>query len=192
MLAEREPRLTLRFTTALWHYARAVSLAAKLRVTEAKVEQQAFAAARDAVPTTLQFRNVPATQLLSLAEKMLAGEILYRDGKVDQAVGALREATKLEDRLEYAEPPAWIVPVRHALGATLLDAGRYAEAEAVYRDDLIRHPENGWSLFGLRTSLHSLGKNAEADAIADRFQKAWRFADTKLTSSCFCLRAKNP
>jgi hypothetical protein len=83
-----------------------------------------------------------------------------------------------------------VQPMRHILGATLMDAGRYAEAEAVYREDLIRHPENGWSLFGLSQCLRKQKKSAEADDVAARFKHVWQHADIKLTASCLCLPAK--
>jgi cytochrome c-type biogenesis protein CcmH/NrfG len=59
----------------------------------------------------------------------------------------------LEDALKYDEPPAWMIPLRDSIGANLMTAGRFAEAEQVYRDDLKRLPENGWSLLGLSEAL---------------------------------------
>jgi Flp pilus assembly protein TadD len=93
-----------------------------------------------------------AVDVLGVAEHLLSGEILYREDKPDEAFAALREAVRREDALRYSEPPDWLIPVRHALGAALVQSGRYGEAERVYRDDLGRHPENGWSLFGLARS----------------------------------------
>jgi tetratricopeptide (TPR) repeat protein len=122
---------------------------------------------------------------------MLDGEILYREGKVDDAVAALRAAVEREDGLHYTEPANWILPVRHALGATLLDAHRYSEAETVYRQDLVRYPENGWSLYGLARGLRMQKKTVEAALVSARFETAWQQADVKLCSSCFCLQAKN-
>src|SRR5262249_35188064 len=113
-------------------------------------------------------------------------EILYREGKPDEAFAALRDAVKREDGLRYAEPPDWIIPVRHALGAALLQSRRYGEAEQVYRDDLKRHPENGWSLFRLARCLELNGNAEEARSVRARFEKAWVDADIKLSSSCFC------
>jgi hypothetical protein len=190
MLAEPKPRDCFPITTALWHYARGVSLAAKNDVAAAKSEQQAFTAAVKAVPKNATFSKNPAADILGVAEKTLAGEVLYREGKVDEAVAALCEAARREDNLHYMEPPPWIQPVRHALGAALMDARRYADAEAVYRDDLARYPENGWSLFGLARSLKMQGKDAEASAVSLRFGKVWQHADLKLSSSCFCLQGR--
>ena len=83
--------------------------------------------------------------MLALTARMVEGEILIREDKLDAGIAELREAIKLEDALNYDEPPGWLIPVRHSLGATLMQNGRYAEAEQVYREDLARLPENGWS-----------------------------------------------
>ena len=55
----------------------------------------------------------------------------------------------------------------------------------MYRDDLKRNPENGWSLFGLARSLQAQGKTADAAAVEARFQKAWARADVTLSASRF-------
>lgn len=86
------------------------------------------------------------------------------------------------------EPPDWVVPVRHALGAYLVRDGRYAEAEAVYREDLRRWPDNGWSLHGLATCLDAQGKKSEAGEFRTRFDEVWKRADVEITSSCFCRK----
>jgi len=83
------------------------------------------------------------------------------------------------------EPPTWHYPVRQSLGAVLLDAGRLEDAEAVYRDDLVSWPNNGWSLFGLLQTLRARGRTREADEIEARFEKEWARADVTLTSSRF-------
>jgi tetratricopeptide (TPR) repeat protein len=124
--------------------------------------------------------------ILPVVTPMLAGEILYRDGKIDEGLANLREAVKAEDALRYNEPPDWILPARHSLGAALMQEGRFAEAEQVYRDDLARLPENGWSLFGLAQSLHRQGKEEEAAATDARFRKMWSKADVQIKSSCLC------
>jgi tetratricopeptide (TPR) repeat protein len=187
ILAEPEPGSSLPFSRSIRHFARGIAYAAKRKVFEAKAEQQEFLAARRDVPTTLQFRFYRVVPLLDVAEKMLAGEILYREGKVADAGTALRAAVACEDKLDYADPPLWMQPVRHALGATLMDAGRYADAEAVYREDLKHNPENGWSLYGLFRSLEMQNKKGEAALVRSRFKKAWQYADFKMTSSCCCL-----
>jgi tetratricopeptide (TPR) repeat protein len=187
ILAEPEPGASFPFSRAFRHFARGIALAAKKTVSEARAEQRTFASARKDVPKNLLFRLHRARPLLDVAEKMLAGEILYREGKVTEGVAALRSAVACEDKLERTDPPLWMQPVRHALGATLMDAGRYADAEAVYREDLKHNPENGWSLYGLFRSLEMQNKKGEAALVRSRFEKAWQYADFKMTSSCCCL-----
>lgn len=190
LLAEPEPAEHFPVARAVRLYARGVALAAKQQVAEARAEQVKFRTAKNALPTEAMFVLNTAADVLAIADQMLEGEILYREGKVDEALAALREAVRREDALRYIEPPDWIQPVRHALGATLMDARQFVEAEAVYRADLKKHPENGWSLFGLAESLRAQGKSAEADAVELRFKSAWQRADVQLTSSCYCLPGK--
>jgi tetratricopeptide (TPR) repeat protein len=123
--------------------------------------------------------------LLKIAERLLAGEIAARRRKYDEAIRLLKDAALLEDRLPYAEPPFWPVPVRHYLGAVLLTADRPHDAEEVYRTDLAKHPDNGWALFGLMQSLRAQGKHSEAEAAEQQFKTAWTYADVTLTASRF-------
>ena len=186
VLAASEGPEYLPFTRAMRHCARGIAYAAKLDVAKARAEQKAFLAARALVPKEGIVGNNTAADVLLVAECLLAGEIDVRDGKVDEGIEQLREAVRREDRLRYSEPPDWIHPVRHALGATLLTAGRAAEAEAVYREDLRKMPNNGWALFGLARSLELQGKADEAGAVRKRFAECWKDADVEITSSCFC------
>jgi tetratricopeptide (TPR) repeat protein len=185
MLAEAEPAESFPLARALRRFARAAALASQGKAAEARAEQKAFVEARGRVPKDAAFGNNAAADLLAVAEAQLEGEILIREGKMDAAVAALREGVKREDGLRYDEPPDWIQPVRHSLGAALLKAGKPAEAEAVYLEDLKRWPENGWSLFGLGKSLKAQGRPAED--VEKRFAAAWSNADIALTSSCLCL-----
>jgi tetratricopeptide (TPR) repeat protein len=172
---------------ALQHYARAIAYAAKEDVPSAMKEQKAFLEARRRVPQGAHFGNNSGADLLDVAESFMMGEILYRSGKVDEGLSALRKAVAREDRLRYDEPPDWILPARHALGAALLQAGEFVEAEAVFREDLKRLPENGWGLYGLMRSLEGQKKTQETKAIEERFDGAWRRADIRIKSPCFCL-----
>jgi tetratricopeptide (TPR) repeat protein len=159
-------------------YARGVAFAATGRPAEAATAsanvQRVAAASSDGAKT-----------LLDIAAHALAGEIAARRGQHDEAITHLRAAHQLEDGMLYFEPPPWPIPVRQSLGAVLLRAGRAAEAEQVYRQDLARFPENGWSLFGLAASLRAQGRNAEADLVQERFRRAWAKADVTLTASTF-------
>ena len=175
------------FSRAFHHAARATAYAAKGETTKARKEQAIFLEAAKAVPRETSLGNNPAAPVLSLATHMLEGEILVAEDKVDAGAGELQMAVKEEDALRYDEPPGWMIPVRHSLGAVLMKAGKFAEAEQLYRDDLVRLPENGWSLYGLSKSLRRQNKDAsEPRAVEARFRTIWAKADSPLNSSCLC------
>lgn len=186
ILDEPEPAGYLPFTRSIHFAARAVALAALDRPEEARAEQRRFIEQRAMVPEAAFFGNNMANDLLDVADRLVEGEILYREGAKPAGIEALYEATVFEDALRYDEPPDWIQPIRHALGATLMQEGRYADAEKVYREDLARLPGNGWSLYGLARTLRLQGENDEAAAVEARFASVWVGADTQLRSSCFC------
>ena len=105
--------------------------------------------------------------------------------QTDTAIEHLRKAVTLEDTLDYAEPPDSLAPTRESLGAALLQAGKVAQAEAIFREDLKRNPRNPRSLFGLAETLKAEGKTTEAATVRQQFQRTWSKADTKLTLSDF-------
>lgn len=117
---------------------------------------------------------------------MIESELLFREGKVEEAFARLRIGIQAEDSLVYDEPPGWMLPVRHALGALLMAKSRAAEAEVIYREDLERNRGNGWGLIGLQQSLRAQGKNEEAQALDGKIKVAWAKADTHPGSSCYC------
>ncbi len=187
LLAAPEPVASLPIARAMRLYGRGVARAAQGNPQAARGEQTAFRAAVDQVAPEALFTLNKATDVLAIADALLEGEIRYREGAVDAAVGQLRLAVDREDQLRYIEPPDWVQPTRHVLGATLMHARRYQEAEQVYRKDLAKHPENGWSLLGLSDALRAQGRLEEARPIRDRFQRAWSAADMTPWSSCLCL-----
>jgi tetratricopeptide (TPR) repeat protein len=186
ILAEPAPPSYLPITTAMWRFTRGLASAAKGQLDDARKERARFERAAAKVPAEAMMAINPAGSILRIAAHMLDGEIAYRRGDIDEAVAELRKAIALEDELVYMEPPEWIQPVRHTLGAVLVDAGRFAEAEKVYREDLAIWPENGWSLYGLAQCVRARGAEDEAQAVEQRFAKTWARADVKLESSCFC------
>jgi tetratricopeptide (TPR) repeat protein len=175
------------FTRAFHHAARAIAYAAKGDVASARKEQIIYLERAKLVPKDEYLGNNTAEAILAVVAPMVEGEILIREGKAEEGFEALRAAIKAEDTLRYDEPPGWLIPVRHSLGASLTRAGRFAEAEQIYREDLVRLPENGWALFGLAKSLRKQAKNeTEAAETEARFQKGWASADLQITSSCLC------
>lgn len=187
VLAEPERPEFAPISRSLRRYARAVAYAAKGDVAAAEREQAAFLEARTRVPKEATFGNNLGSDILDVAEHLMKGEILFRSGKTGEGIAALRESVAREDRLRYDEPPDWIQPVRHALGAALLQAGRFAEAETVFREDLAKLPDNGWGLYGLHRALQMQKRAAEAAAAEKQFDAVWRQADLKIKSPCLCL-----
>lgn len=172
------------------HAARAVAFAAKGQPKDARNEQALFYEARKKVSKDATFGNNLAQAILTTDMHLMNGEILLAEGSLESAVTNLRAAVNAEDQLRYDEPPDWIQPTRHTLGALLLSMGRNKEAEAVYREDLKRLPENGWSLYGLSKALQATGRTSEAKRVAQRFNKVWANADVKIDSSCLCIPGK--
>jgi tetratricopeptide (TPR) repeat protein len=178
------------FARAFHHGARAIALAAKSDTENARKEQAIFRELVQRVPKETAVSNNTAESIVAVANHMIEGEILIAEKKLDPGLEELRAALTLEDVLKYDEPPSWMIPLRHTIGANLMAAGRFAEAEQIYRDDLKRLPENGWSLFGLSEALAAQQKDgAELEATRARFNKVWAKADVKITSSCLCRPA---
>ncbi|MFE9675621.1 hypothetical protein ACFYO5_16080 [Streptomyces sp. NPDC006259] len=189
-----DPRLYC-MTTAMRHYARGVALSATGRVPEAEAERALFGEAAARVPATRMLFNNTCTDILAIAATMLDGELEYRKGRYEAAFAALERSIELDDNLPYDEPWGWMQPTRHAYGALLLEQGRIAEAEAVYRADLglddslprpSQHPGNVWSLHGLHECLVRLGKDGEARIVAQQLKFADALTDVPVEASCFC------
>ena len=180
-----QPAQDLPYQVAIWHYAQGLAALRQQRLPEAEQHHQALLVAREdpRISALLMWDRYSLQQMVQVAERVLAGEIAAARGDGDAAVAALREAVMLEDAIPYDEPPGWDAPVRQTLGAVLLELGQPGQAEAVYREELKRNPENGWSLFGLARALEAQGQASAAAEIDARFQRAWTHADFTLTSS---------
>jgi tetratricopeptide (TPR) repeat protein len=187
ILREPTPPKNLPITLAMYHFTRGLAYAAKGDLKRATREQEKFKAAVAKVPPDALMAINPAHKVLSIADHMLAGEIAFRRGDTEEAVRLLREGVRLEDELLYMEPPEWVQPLRHTLGAVLVNAKRYDEAGLAYHEDLKNWPENAWSLFGLAQCLDAQGKTAEAANVRQRFDRAWARADVKIGTSCLCI-----
>jgi tetratricopeptide (TPR) repeat protein len=181
----------LPFVRAFRHAARATAYAAKGDTVNARKEQAMFVEGAKIVPKETPIGNNFAPAVISIATHMLEGEILVAEKKIDAGIAELQTAVKEEDALKYDEPPAWMIPIRHSLGAVLLKTRRFPEAEQLYREDLARLPDNGWSLFGLAETLRQQQKNTEEVAALDtKFKNIWAKSDTKITASCLCQAKK--
>ncbi len=174
------------FQTAMWHYAQGLASAAAGDLRDARSHLKALGRIRrDPALADLRISFAQGRDLVRLTEHLVAGEIHAAKGRGERAIRELRLAVALQDSFQYAEPPAFHYPVRHSLGAVLLDAGHAREAEAAYRQDLEHNPHNGWSLFGLAKALSDQGRDEEAQEAEQRFRKAWQSADVELETSVF-------
>jgi tetratricopeptide (TPR) repeat protein len=174
------------YVRGVWHYARGLAFNARDQAAEARRELGELESILNSVSPDRTLAGFFRTKnMLQLAANVLAGEIAARGADTATAARLLRSAVAEQDTHWFTEPPPWYFPVRQALGAVLLQAGRAREAEQVYREDLARNPNNGWSLFGLAQSLRAQGKEAEAGQADASFKKAWAKADVKLTASRF-------
>ena len=178
VLQQPLPPADLQYASAMTHYSRGVAFAATAKWPEAAAEL-------DAVKQAAAAATGDSKPVLEIAMHALLGEIAARKGQLDEAITHFQVAKGIEDGMLYFEPPTWYYPIRHSLGAVLLRAGRPAEAEQVYREDLKRFPENGWALFGLLQALRAQGKTADADQVEQRFRRAWQGADVTLVASRF-------
>ncbi len=187
ILTEPEPPVDLLYARGIWHYARGVAFLRQGKIDNAQLELMHLRQIiSDPAVTDLNIFDVnEISQILKIAQAVLQGEISAEQQDYETAIARFKHAIELEDGLNYTEPKDWYLPPRQVFGAVLLKAGKPAEAEQVYREDLHFHPQNGWSLYGLVQALRAQGKIADAKAIQEQFTEAWSDADVVLTSSRF-------
>lgn len=181
------PAVATPYTDGVWHYARGMAYLRTGDIDRARDELQELEAAlrKSALDSTALKNTNPLSKLLAISARLLKAELAGATGDATKAVAHARAAVRLESDLDADEPPAWHMPARHTLGALLLEAGRAAAAERVYREDLKIHPANGWALAGL---AESLARQRRITAVADarnRFTRAWAEADVAISGSRF-------
>jgi tetratricopeptide (TPR) repeat protein len=174
ILRAPEPEQDLPHARGLWHYARGRALAARGDLAAADSQLTRLRAlAEDPQVAALRPEYNTSGAVLGVATETLAGHVAEARGDQAGAIRHLREAARREDALTYGEPPEWSLPVRGELGVTLLHAGRAAEAEQTFREDLRRFPDNGWSLRGLAQALRAQGRGAGAETVFARLDRIW-------------------
>jgi len=183
------------YTTAAIFQARTVAMANLGLMEEAAQERERAIAAREAVQESRMVFNNTADDVLAIGQAMMDGELAFKSGKREKGLEHLRRSVELDDNLLYDEPWGWMQPTRHALGALLMEDGRFEEAEAVYRADLglddtlaraCQHPQNIWSLHGLHECLVHRGELTEAKHVKLLLDKAAARATVPVHASCYC------
>ena len=187
ILKEAAPDSDLLYPRGVWHFARGLAYTRTKQLDNAAQELAKLKTiAADSALMKVTIWDINTTfDLLQIAAAVLSGELAASKRDFAPAIAHLKRAVEVEDNLTYDEPPPWYTPARHNLGAVLLEAGRPAEAQKVYEDDLKKYPENGWALYGLQQSLLAQNKKAEAAAAKQRLEQAWASADITLVASRF-------
>ena len=179
------PSEEIKHLRLIWHYARGVAFVRKNNLKEAEEELAAIKNLKED-PELEEFLGTfqnPTSSIAKVAYHVVAGEIATLKGDLDTAIKEFEMAVKMEDQLIYSEPPAWYIPTRQNLGAVLLQANKFEEAEKIYNEDLEKLRQNGWSLMGLHKSLKAQGKDVEAQKIMEEYKKAWEHADIEISTS---------
>jgi tetratricopeptide (TPR) repeat protein len=181
ILTYAPPNEAMVMTRCFWHFARAVAYASTGKPDLADGERRAFLEKRKHLAADAMYSPLNrAESILSIAGMMLDARIAEKAGDHKLGVEFLKKAMAAEDALNYNEPPEWYISSSEALGGLLLRTRNYAEAEKVFRAELVRHPRSGRALFGLYESLKGLGKDYVSEVVHEEFKKAWQYADTKL------------
>jgi tetratricopeptide (TPR) repeat protein len=170
------PAPDLPYPTAIWHYAEGMAAVRQKRLDDATTHlRELTRLAKDpAMAKVTAWDRYTMEGVAQIAQATLAAELAAAQGHPEAGLADLRRAVALEDAIPYDEPPGWHAPVRQTLGALLLAAGKPADAEAAYREELRRNPENGWSLLGLAQSLEAQHRDADAAQARERFRAAWQ------------------
>ena len=181
ILAEPRPPEKYPTLTGLWLHARGMALASTGKTSEARTTMRELRTLATKMPPDLLAGQNPASAMCRLGADAIEARIAERAKSWKPAIAAWTRAVAQEDGFAYNEPADWFYPMRHYLGAALLDARKAKEAEAVFREDLKHNPGNGWALHGLATALDAQGKKDEAVATRAKFEEAWKEADIRLT-----------
>lgn len=188
VLGHKAPPPTRVLQTSLYHFARGAALVGMGKTVDAEAELVALkqSAAKIPADATVGPAN-SASDVIAVAIADLTARVADAKGDAAGAIAGFTTAVAAEDRLGYNEPPDWLIPERERLGATLIKAGKYAEAERVFRADLKKNVGNPRSLFGLWRTLE-LQKKADAAATKALFDKAWADADVALGDDLFSAK----
>jgi len=180
-LALPQPPETAKILTTLYHWGRGVAHAALGTVADAEKDRDAYLAAKRAVPADAMFNLNPAAAIFAVSDAVLDARIAAAKGETEPSIAAWRRAVEAEDKIGYNEPPDWFYPTRESLGAALLRAKKYDDADLAFREDLERNPNNGRSLWGRWQALRAADGDVPATLVVRRrWQDAWNDADTRL------------
>jgi tetratricopeptide (TPR) repeat protein len=174
ILALPDPGDAMPYVKAVWRYSRGIAFATQRNFDAARAEVDAISALERATDfSLLKASGVPGEEVMRLASTVIQGRVAQAQGELTAAIAKFEEASAIQDALPYTEPPYWYYPVRQTLAATLLQAGRLAEAEDQFQRALERAPANGWSYYGLLQVYKSRGDGTAAARADAELARTW-------------------
>jgi hypothetical protein len=183
ILASKAPDPDMKTATVFWHFARGMAFAGKGKTSEAEAEYKIVSDAEKTTPPDVIFAmpfNNKAKDIMKIAANVLGAQLALAKKDNAAATSMLREAVVIQDSLKYGEPPDWFFPVRESLGGVLLMSGDANGAEKVFREDLVIHPRNPRSLYGLYQALKAQGRSYDAGFVEKQFHNSWKGGEMKM------------
>ncbi|MBF6642130.1 hypothetical protein IVB69_11610 [Flavobacterium sp. J49] len=176
---------TLKYPSAVSHYAKGMAFLGKKDLRKAKSELKKLESlAHDTAMKQMTIWEINSMyDILQIAVRVLKGEILASELQYQESIATLKEAVSIEDKLNYNEPPDWFFSVRHHLGAVQIEAGKYDEAIATFETDLKQFRNNGWAHHGLKLAYQKLNNKSKVKAIEALLNQSWATADVTIQTS---------
>ena len=117
----------------------------------------------------------------AVLEKELEALLRLEEGKTEEAISLMKEATDEEDRmsLEYG-PPDVVKPSHEVFGEMLLELNRPAEARRHFEKALDRAPRRAFSMLGLARAAALEGDAETSQRIYAELRSMWAGADSNL------------
>lgn len=186
LLSDPSPAESLVYARIIWHFGRGMAFAATARIDKAKDELVIMQRMMRDSSLYIPFSPFsPAIDGAAVAENILSGTLLMKQGKMEEAAAAFELAVTTEENMVYNEPRDWLISPAPYLGNCLLKMGRLTEAEQAFKKDLRNNNNNGWSVMGLIQTNQAMRNYKEVARQTGIFKKAFSQADIKLGSAVF-------
>jgi tetratricopeptide (TPR) repeat protein len=177
---------SLPFTSLLTHFTRGMAWSGKGDLKKARLELKLLNTKLTDTSLKAQMETFSTAYDAAMVAKLILEGVIADKGKqYAAAITSFNRAVIAEDKLTYGEPRAWPLPARQYLGKTLLNAGKYKDAIAVYNKDLVIYPNNGWTLNGLFQAYQKVRNSTAAAITKQKLTAAWKIKDLPITSSVF-------
>ncbi len=178
MLTEPAPSEKHMHAMVVWRYGRGLAFMAKKLDEKAENERKQLQSLIESESFTSVYPEGSETYKVGqIALNILNSQHKIGQGNLSEGIADLEKARSFEDALLYNEPVTWSLPVRWIEGAAMLQANQPERAEDLFREDLAKNRDNGWSLYGLAQSLRDQHRDEEAVEVEKEFREAWKWAD---------------